>query len=199
MLGIAGLPLPDETILTAVGYLVYRGHMSYVLSLVAGVAGATGGISLSYCIGRYFGRPAVLRLGQVIGVTDRRLSRAEAFFERYGGATLVCGLFVPGIRHLVALVAGFCGMRFVRFIGPAVTGACLWVTTFVTLGRFAGPHIVLGVERIPRGLLGVIGAIIVVAAIAWLGVRKRSPRTVMRNRRFPLTLKGWRVIRRKNR
>jgi membrane protein DedA with SNARE-associated domain len=202
VLGIAGLPLPDETILTAAGYLVYRGHMSYVPTLVAGVAGAAGGISLSYCFGRFLGRPAILRLGRVLHVTDRGLARAEAFFERYGGAALVGGLFIPGIRHLVALVAGFCGMRFPRFIGPAFTGACLWVTAFVTLGRFAGPHIVLHVEQIPRALLWAMGMIIVAAAAVWAGTRNRPLRAGMRGGRFHQSMGGWRFIsfiKRKNR
>lgn len=173
--------------------------MSYVPSLLAGVIGATAGISLSYFLGRFLGRPAILRLGRVLHITDRRLARAEAFFDRYGGATLVGGLFVPGVRHLVALVAGFCGMRFTRFIGPAFTGACLWVTTFITLGRFAGPRIMLEAGRIPQPLLWTMGAMVLVAAIAWAGVRNRAPQAETRGKLSFWTRFRLRVTGRKNR
>jgi len=141
ILGIVGLPLPDETILTAVGYLVFRGHLSYFPSLLAGVLGGAIGITLSYLIGSLFGRPLLLRVGHHLHVKEASLQRIERYFEKYGGVTLIVGFFIPGVRHITAIVAGVGGMPYPRFAVSAYTGVCIWVTLFITLGRFAGPQL----------------------------------------------------------
>ena len=53
--GIVGLPVPDETLLTFTGYLVFKGHLSLPLACAAAFAGSTCGITISYTLGRTFG------------------------------------------------------------------------------------------------------------------------------------------------
>lgn len=151
--GIVGLPLPDETLLTAVGYLVYQGSLDYFPALLSGVIGASIGISLSYAVGIFLGRPFIVRFGRYIHVTPVRLDKIESYFLRYGDITLVLGLFVPGVRHVMAIVAGMGSMKVSRFMFSAYLGVCLWVTTFITLGRFVGPHIQFLHAHIPLPLL----------------------------------------------
>lgn len=174
VLGIVGLPLPDETLLTAVGYLVYRGYLHYVPALLAGSFGASAGITLSYVIGLGVGRPVVLRYGRAAGLTDTRLRRVEEFVERYGGAALVAGFFLPGVRHVSAIVAGLCRMPPLRFAGAAYTGACLWVTTFITLGRFAGPRLAAASARPLHGYLWFVVVCVAVSALVWIQWRRRG-------------------------
>lgn len=181
VLGIVGLPLPDETLLTAVGYLVYRGYLGYAPALIAGSVGAAGGITLSYIIGLCIGRPAVLRYGRAVGLTERRLQRTEEFVQRYGGAALVVGFFLPGVRHMSAIVAGMCRMPPLRFAAAAYTGACLWVSTFITLGRFAGPHLALAGSRLLHGYLFAAAASVAVSTLLWIQWRRRGvPAAVLR-------------------
>ncbi len=168
VLGIVGLPLPDETLLIAVGYLVYRGYLQYVPALLAGSIGASAGITLSYVIGLWVGRPVLLRYSRVTRLSDRRLKRAEDFVQRYGGAALVLGFFLPGVRHISAIVAGLCRMPPLRFAGAAYTGACLWVTTFITLGRFAGPHLALVGTRLLQNYLWLAAACVAISALIWI-------------------------------
>ena len=65
MLGIVGLPVPDEALLTFVGYLSFKGELAVVPSLVAAFLGSSTGISLSYGIGRVVGPQVQARLGAV--------------------------------------------------------------------------------------------------------------------------------------
>ncbi|PWI58938.1 DedA family protein [Sulfoacidibacillus thermotolerans] len=141
ILGIVGLPLPDETILTAVGYFVYKGSLSYFPALFFGILGASLGITLSYALGVFIGRPLLLRYGRYLHITEKSLDRVERYFKKYGAVTLFAGFFVPGVRHVTAIVAGLGGMSYGRFAFPAYMGVCVWVTVFITLGRFAGPKI----------------------------------------------------------
>ena len=55
VLGIVGLPVPDETLLTFTGYLVFQGHLSLPMAFLSGFAGSACGITLSYVLGRTFG------------------------------------------------------------------------------------------------------------------------------------------------
>lgn len=141
ILGIVGLPLPDETILTAVGYFVYKGSLLYFPSLFFGILGGLLGITLSYALGVFIGRPLVVRYGRYIHITEKLLIRVEQYFEKYGAVTLFGGFFIPGVRHVTAIVAGLSGIPYGKFAFPSYLGVCVWVTVFITLGRFAGPQI----------------------------------------------------------
>lgn len=64
MLGIVGLPVPDEWLLTFAGYLIYKGHFHIVPALAAAILGSVCGISISYYLGRTLGTSIVRRYGQ---------------------------------------------------------------------------------------------------------------------------------------
>lgn len=137
-LGIVGLPLPDETLLTFVGMLINRGHMSYLPAFLAAFLGSAIGITLSYLLGRFLGRSAVQRLGRFLHLTEDRLEKVERYMERYGRFALFFGYFVPGLRHVTALTAGFGQMNFRIFAPFAYGGALVWVLTFLSLGQAVG-------------------------------------------------------------
>lgn len=168
VLGIIGLPLPDETLLTAVGYLVYRGHLSYFPAVLAGIFGAAAGITVSYLIGRLFGRPMIVHYGKRIGLSENRLLSVEKFFDRYGGASLLIGLFIPGVRHITAIAAGLAKMDISRYAVFAYSGVCLWVTTFITLGRFVGPHMIFIERFIQQKLLLTVLLLVFIGGLAWV-------------------------------
>ena len=141
VLGIVGLPLPDETLLTAVGYLVYRGQMAYFPSVIAGVIGAISGITFSFALGSFVGRAFLIRIGKFLHINEKKLLKAEIWLEKYGGYALFGGFFIPGVRHVTAIVAGLGNLPFRRFAFSAYLGAFVWVIVFITLGRFVGPQV----------------------------------------------------------
>ena len=139
VLGIVGLPVPDETLLTFTGVLIREGDLHFGTAYAAAVLGSMGGISVSYSIGRVFGLGAVDRFGRWFHVTRADLVRVEGWFERSGRWLLTFGYFIPGVRHFTAIVAGSSrlpGGVFARF---AYAGAALWALTFITLGWYVGP------------------------------------------------------------
>lgn len=138
MLGIVGLPIPDETLLVFCGYLIWRGRLHFGLTFLFGFLGSGCGISLSYFIGRKFGKAAVDRYGKYIRLTPERASRVTALFHRIGAWVLMIGYFVPGLRHFTALIGGMSHLTYWRFACFAYSGAAIWVTTFLVLGYFVG-------------------------------------------------------------
>ena len=104
--GIVGLPVPDETLLTFTGYLIYRRDLSMPLAFAAAAAGSASGMTISYALGRSFGLALLHRFGKHVHLTPERLTRAHAWFDRIGHWALTFGYFIPGVRHLTAYAAG---------------------------------------------------------------------------------------------
>jgi len=137
-LGVVGIPLPDEILLTFAGSLIAQGQLPLPGTLLAAVSGAAVGITLSYAAGRFAGARQ-LGAGARRGlIPPRKVDATRGWFERTGRWGLVVGYFVPGVRHLTALVAGSVGLPFPQFATFAWLGAALWCCTFVTLGMALG-------------------------------------------------------------
>lgn len=138
MLGIVGLPVPDETLLAFSGYLAFKGNLSLPLALAAAWAGSTCGITISYYLGRTFGLALIRRYGRYVRITEEHVMKAHAWFERVGHWGLTFGYFVPGVRHLTAYAAGMSEVAPRQFAMFAYSGGLLWAATFLSLGYFLG-------------------------------------------------------------
>lgn len=136
--GIIGVPIPDETMLTFAGYLVYKGHLSLVPTCAAAWAGTTVGITTSFAIGRFFGFNLVVKHGARFGVTAEKLERAHEWFEKRGRWMLTAGYFIPGLRHAFAIAAGTSRVHWAVFALFAYTGGFVWSVGFIMLGYYMG-------------------------------------------------------------
>ncbi len=170
MFGIVGIPVPEETLLTFAGVLVFRGHLELGPTLLAAFLGSSCGITVSYALGRGVGRVVTRRLGRFVRVTPDQVERVEAWFERVGHWGLLWGYFLPGIRHLTAVVAGASRLRYRDFSVFAYGGALLWSLTFISLGTLAGRHW----ERVYAEVhanLKLASALVVVVVVGALALR----------------------------
>ena len=136
--GIVGVPIPDEFLLTFVGYLVFRRQLNFVPALSAAFAGSACGITVSFLLGRTAGAWVLHRFGRWFHIGDEQIRRAHQWFERFGGWSLTFGYFVAGVRHLTAVVAGMAEYEPPRFAFFAYIGALLWTTAFIGLGIYLG-------------------------------------------------------------
>ena len=174
--GIAGLPIPDETLLVFFGYLVSRGKMHPALTWLTALAGSMGGISLSYTIGRVVGYRFVHRYGRYVHLTEERLRQIQQWFDRIGHWLLTIGYFLPGIRHFTVLVAGMSEMKFRSFALFAYPGAVLWITSFLALGYFLGDQweVVFNHLHQQMTLITIILSVVAVAVWYWKKRRKQK-------------------------
>jgi membrane protein DedA with SNARE-associated domain len=169
ILGIVGLPVPDETLLVFSGYLISRGRLHPALTFAAGFFGSVVGISISYWIGRTLGYRAVLRFGKYIGLTQTRMDRVHRWFEKTGEWLLAFGYFIPGVRHCTALVAGASGLEFRSFAVFAWAGAAVWVASFLTIGYFVGENWQRALALVQRYTLAAcLVGIILLLFVIWL-------------------------------
>jgi membrane protein DedA with SNARE-associated domain len=170
LLGIFGLPIPDELLLTVAGALIRRGTLHGSSIVVAAIGGCAAGITISYVIGRTLG---ICTLKAVVHVHDGTLARVQGWFRRYGCWLLAFGYFIPGVRHVTAIAAGSAPLEYGTFAAFAYPGAVLWSSVFVAVGYFAGdrwPQVFAFV----RGHIVMFGAVALVAALAGAVVRTRQ-------------------------
>ena len=138
--GIVGLPLPDEILLTYVGYNVFQGRMSYMPSIMFAFLGTCVGISLSYFLGIKLGMPFLHKFGPKIHIYEPNIIKTKKLFSKFGPYLLLIGYFIPGIRHITAYLAGINGYSIKRFTLFAFSGGAFWCITFITLGTYLGPR-----------------------------------------------------------
>ena len=129
-----GVLVPGEALVVFGGVLAASGCLKLGALLGFVCLGAILGDSLGYELGRRLGRPWLLRYGRWVGLREPQLARAEAWFARHGGKTILLGRFVGFLRALAPFVAGASVMPYRRFLPYNAAGAVLWATGFVLLG-----------------------------------------------------------------
>ena len=177
MLGIIGFPMPDETLLVTVGFLVSQGGMCLPLAIIAAALGSACGITVSYSLGRFVGLPVIHKYGRWLHVTEENLAKIHNWFERWGKWTLVLAYYVPGVRHVAAIVAGTAKLPYHEFAMFAYTGAAIWTSTFITLGYVLGPQVSKLAPLIHAYLVYIaiaVAAMIVLALVAHHLWKRRS-------------------------
>jgi membrane-associated protein len=136
--GVVVMPfLPGDSLLFIVGAGGATGIVDLPMAAATMVAAAILGNQANYTIGRLIG-PRAFRWEQSRWFNKRGFDQAHAFYEKYGGATLVIGRFMPFVRTFAPFVAGVACMTRRRFTLFDVTGATLWVLSITMAGYFFG-------------------------------------------------------------
>ncbi len=168
--GILGLPVPDETLLTLSGYLVSKRELTLIPTLIFAFLGSISGITLSYLLGRLLGILALKKAGKFLHISGKSLERGELWFEKLGKWTLTFGYFIPGVRHIVAIIAGSTKLKPHIFVLYAYSGALIWSVSFILLGLYAGEKWQPLIEKIQHHLL-LIGIIILVLVLIYFLIK----------------------------
>lgn len=167
--GVIGLPGTEPTMLFA-GFDVFQGKLSLAGIIIAGAVGDVLGATIAYSIG-YFGRRELLsRHGAKLHVSERRLDRAERWFDRYGAPVVFVSRLLPGVRAVFPYAAGVSEMPFVRFFVFAVLGSIVWIAGLGVLGREVGRNWSSWRRHLEYGDYTL--AALVVLAIAYLVLRR---------------------------
>ena len=129
--------LPGDSLLFAAGALCAGSVLNVHVLALALCAAAVLGNLLNYAIGSWAG-PRVFKRQDSWLLRKRHLERAHAFFEKFGGRSIVLSRFVPVVRTFVPFVAGVARMPFPRFFVFNLFGGCSWVCLLTYLGYFFG-------------------------------------------------------------
>lgn len=172
--GVVVMPfLPGDSLLFVVGALCGAGLMSLPLAMALLVVAAVLGDQTNYSIGRYVG-PKVWQWEQSRWFNRRAFEQAHAFYEKYGGVTIILARFMPFIRTFAPFVAGVAEMSRVKFTAFNVIGALLWVVGISLAGYLFGniPWVKENLDKIIWALILVPGLIALFGA--WKARRKAA-------------------------
>jgi membrane protein DedA with SNARE-associated domain len=170
------LPVPSAVVLGFAGYLSYQGKFDLVLVTIIGAMGSTVGSLLMYAMGRWGGRPFLLRFGRYIGMKEQKMRSAEIWFERYGDYAVFLAQLLPIARDLISFPAGIVKMRAVRFVLLSILGSLPFCFVLALVGYMAGPSWESAVEAVDRYDL-VIVAIVMLPLLGYLIYRWNRNRT----------------------
>jgi len=136
--GVVVMPfLPGDSLLFVAGAMCGIGLMQYEILVPLLFVAAVMGNQCNYAIGRTIG-PRVFQWDNSRWFNRRAFDQAHAFYEKYGGITIVAARFMPFVRTFAPFVAGVAQMTRRKFTLFDVTGGALWVGGIVTIGYFFG-------------------------------------------------------------
>jgi len=129
--------LPGDSLLFAAGAFAAIGSFDLAWLFIVLSSAAIIGDSVNYAIGKFFGEKLFRNPKSKIFKREY-LNRTHAFYEKYGGKTIVIARFVPVIRTFAPFVAGIGKMSYLRFFLYNVFGGLLWVASFLLCGFYFG-------------------------------------------------------------
>ncbi|MGO9449473.1 MAG: DedA family protein [Candidatus Binataceae bacterium] len=141
-IGNLGVPVPEETVLLAAGFLAGRDILQLEWVYVITVASAVTGDCCGYVLGRTGGQRLMSWLAPSYPLARHRYDRLQVFFRTHGSKAVFMARFIAGVRFMAGPVAGAAGMPFLRFLGWNVSGAFVWCFLVVTVGYLLGDELV---------------------------------------------------------
>ena len=161
---LIGFFLPGDSLLFTAGFLTQANilqvniHLLVVLLFIAAVLGD----SVGYTFGRRVGRKLFTKPNSRL-FKQENIQRAEAFYEKHGGKTIILARFIPVVRTFAPVIAGVGHMRYRTFLAYNLIGGLLWTVSITYLGYFLGAWFTsLGLD-IDQVILPVVAVIILLS------------------------------------
>lgn len=157
---MVGFFFPGDSLLFTAGFLASQGFFNVWVLALGSFVFAVLGDSIGYTIGHRYGKRLFSKEDSLLFHKDH-LKKAEAFYEKHGGKTIILARFIPVIRAFAPVVAGIGSMKYSTFILYNLVGAFLWAIGMSFLGYFLGSLI----PDVDKYLLPIIG-VIILASVA---------------------------------
>ena len=163
--------LPGDSILFIAGTVVATAGLDVHLLVALLIVAAVMGDSLNYAIGHYIG-PKVFDKPDSRWFKQAHLRRTQAFYDKYGGVTIIIGRFIPIIRTFAPFLAGVAGMTYRKFLSYNVIGGMLWISLLVYSGYLFG-----NIPWVKQNLSLIVLGIVVVSLIPAITTYVRERRS----------------------
>ena len=170
-------PIPSELLLPLAGSRVASGDFDLVPAVLAATLGSVAGALVLYTLGRVGGRPLLLRHGRILRLDERRLDRADDWFDAHGAKLVLLGRLIPGVRSVVSVPAGLSEMPVARFVALTAVGSAVWNTVLISAGWVLGSRWREATELMEGLDLWVYIAVAATVALAFGAHRLRRTRS----------------------
>jgi membrane protein DedA with SNARE-associated domain len=173
----AALPIPSEIVMPFAGFVAFQGKLDFWGIIVAGTLGNLIGSILLYYVGLKGGRPALMRYGKYLLVSEREIKIAENWFRKFGSKVIFFSRMLPIVRTFVSLPAGAAKMDIKKFSFYTLVGSVPWNIALTYIGFVLGENW-QQIEGAFRAFdLVIVGiGVIVLAYIVYALFKKKSRR-----------------------
>ena len=153
---VFGFFFPGDTLLFTAGLLCGTNDLDInIFLLLFSVTGiAILGNLTGYISGKYFGKKLFAKEDSFF-FKKRHLETTKFYYEKYGGASIIAGRFLPVVRTFVPILAGTIDMNFFKFKLYNITGAFLWVWTLIPIGYFLGNKFPQLIHQLEYFIIGI--------------------------------------------
>ena len=180
----AGFFLPGDSLLVVAGLFAAKGDLNVFILLTTLFIAAVVGDAVGFYSGAKLG-PRIFTQQKSLLFRPSHLQKAQAFYERYGGKTIIIARFVPIVRTFAPIVAGAAQMPYRRFVAFNIFGGFLWVFSMVLAGYFLGSMISNLDQHIEWVVIIVVGLSLMPPAIEYLKARREKARCRSKRRENP--------------
>ncbi len=157
---LIGFFFPGDSLLFTAGFLASQGFLDIKILIIGCFLSAVAGDSIGYYIGKRLG-PKIFTKDNSIFFHRRHLERAQKFYDKHGGKTIILARFIPVIRAFAPVVAGVGKMDYKRFVFFNFFGAVLWAIGVTLAGYYLGSLI----PDVDKYLLPIVGLIIIASVL----------------------------------
>jgi len=150
-----GFIFPGDSLLLTAGILASRNYLNIWYLIPLCIVAAIAGDSVGYWIGRKTG-PKIFCREDSLFFHKKNLVKAQEFYEKHGGKTIILARFMPFIRTFAPIVAGVGEMKYARFLFFNIFGGIFWVLLMSLVGYFIGAKVPGADKYLHFLILGVI-------------------------------------------
>ncbi len=134
-------PIPTMAVFPTAGFIASQNGLGlpelFLLGILGGL-GASVGSTVIYLIALKLGRTALLKYLKYVKVSEKKLTKVEDWFQKYGDKAVLFGRMIPVFREMVSIPAGLLKMKLPKFLAYTILGSCGWSITLIFIGYYFG-------------------------------------------------------------
>ena len=134
-------PIPTMAVFPTAGFIASQNGLGlpelFLLGILGGL-GASIGSTVIYLIALKLGRAALLKYLKYVKVSEKKLTKVEQWFQKYGDKAVLFGRMIPVFREMISIPAGLLKMKIPKFLAYTILGSCGWSMTLIFIGYYFG-------------------------------------------------------------